>query len=94
MTLLTGGSLSPAVSLSKLSGKGLDLNAVLALVCRNLHVQVIERAGNSASLYGSVGTGHICILIKGIDGSYSIDAKGTEATLVASVMDEVKLLLS
>jgi hypothetical protein len=37
--LLTGGSLCPVVSLPRLTGRGLDMDGVLATVCKTLHLQ-------------------------------------------------------
>lgn len=54
----------------------------------------MERVGASASLYGSVGAGHVCILVKSTDGTFSVDAKGSDAAVVAALMDEIRPLLS
>jgi hypothetical protein len=55
---------------------------------------VIELVGTSASLYGAFGSGHVCLLVKSSEGTFSIDAKGSDAGLVASIVDEIKPYLA
>lgn len=55
---------------------------------------VVERVGSSASLYGSCGAGHVCVLVKAVDGAFSVDAKGSDASFVGAIMEELKPLLA
>ncbi|KAL5479765.1 hypothetical protein EMCRGX_G023338 [Ephydatia muelleri] len=93
--MLSGGSLCETKSLKAALSKTADYDSALAAIASGLHLVVLEKIENSASLHGtSVANHHVCLLVKSTgDGSLSINAKGGDATLVSNLLDEVKAFL-
>ncbi|KAL9951218.1 hypothetical protein ACROYT_G043842 [Oculina patagonica] len=72
-----------------------EFSSIITRICVLLHFAVVEQVDNSASLYAvSIQGHHLCALVKQLpDHSVSVDGKSTDASLVSSVLEEVKSLL-
>ncbi|KAM8940067.1 AP-3 complex subunit delta-1 isoform 2-T2 [Pelodytes ibericus] len=68
---------------------------LLAKICFYHHFTVVERVDSCASMYSrSIQGHHICLLVKKGDKSISIDGKCNEASLLSSLLSEIKTTLT
>ncbi|XP_063770865.1 AP-3 complex subunit delta-1 isoform X2 [Pseudophryne corroboree] len=87
--LLESGDLK-MISL-KVEGTSLSFHHLLAKICFYHRFTVIERVDSCASMYSrSIQGHHVCLLVKKGDNSISIDGKCSEATLLSSLLSEIK----
>ncbi|XP_068090071.1 AP-3 complex subunit delta-1 isoform X2 [Hyperolius riggenbachi] len=91
--LLESGDLK--MSSLKVEGTSLSFHHLLAKICFYHHFSVVERVGSCASMYSrSIQGHHVCLLIKKGENSISIDGKCDEASLLSSLLSEVKSTLA
>ncbi|KAM4808513.1 AP-3 complex subunit delta-1 [Rhinophrynus dorsalis] len=91
--LLESGDLK--ISSLKVDGTSLSFHHLLAKICFNHHFTVVERVDSCASMYSrSIQGHHICLLVKKGDNSISIDGKCSEASLLSSLLSEIKATLA
>ncbi|XP_044124951.1 AP-3 complex subunit delta-1 isoform X3 [Bufo gargarizans] len=91
--LLESGDLK--MSSLKVENTSLSFHHLLAKICFYHHFTVVERVDSCASMYSrSIQGHHTCLLVKKGDKSISIDGKCSEATLLSSLLSEIKASLS
>nr|KAG8543329.1 hypothetical protein GDO81_024911 [Engystomops pustulosus] len=91
--LLESGDLK--MSSLKVENTSLSFHHLLAKICFYHHFTVVERVDSCASMYSrSIQGHHTCLLVKKGDQSISIDGKCSEATLLSSLLSELKATLS
>ncbi|XP_053318538.1 AP-3 complex subunit delta-1 [Spea bombifrons] len=72
----------------------LSFHHLLAKICFYHHFTVIERVDSCASMYSrSIQGHHVCLLVKKGEKSISIDGKCNEASLLSSLLSEIKATL-
>ncbi|XP_071954379.1 AP-3 complex subunit delta-1-like isoform X2 [Antedon mediterranea] len=93
--LLSSGDLQAKISL-KLVTVAVEFHHALHRICFFTHCRLVERVGDTASLYScSIQNHHICLLVKLLaNNGISIEGKGSDATLLSSFMDDIKTVLS
>ncbi|XP_078354382.1 AP-3 complex subunit delta-1-like [Oculina patagonica] len=93
--LLGSGTLANKSSVKVTTPETTEFSSIITRICVLLHFAVVEQVDNSASLYAvSIQGHHLCALVKQLpDHSVSVDGKSTDASLVSSVLEEVKSLL-
>ncbi|MFT7819362.1 AP-3 complex subunit delta-1-like isoform X1, partial [Arapaima gigas] len=75
----------------RLQGISLPFHHLLAKICFHHHFSVVERIDSCASLYSrSIQGHHVCLLVKYVDQTVTIDSKCDESSLLGNVLDEVK----
>ncbi|KAE8631957.1 hypothetical protein XENTR_v10001373 [Xenopus tropicalis] len=68
---------------------------LLAKICFFHHFTVVERVDSCASMYSrSIQGHHVCLLVKKGGSSVSIDGKCSDASLLSSLLSEIKETLS
>ncbi|XP_077332105.1 AP-3 complex subunit delta-1 isoform X2 [Lithobates pipiens] len=73
----------------------LSFHHLLAKICFYHHFTVVERVDSCSSMYSrSIQGHHVCLLVKKGEKSISIDGKCSEATLLSSLLSEIKLTLA
>lgn len=94
-SLLSGGSLCETQSAKVKLANVRDFADALTLVSGSLHMVVVEKIEDSASLYGcSIAQHHVCLLVKAQGGGVlSVNVKGSESQLVSNILDEIKALV-
>ncbi|XP_057564906.1 AP-3 complex subunit delta-1 isoform X2 [Hippopotamus amphibius kiboko] len=91
--LLESGDLS--VSSLKVDGIKMSFQNVLAKICFHHHFSVVERVDSCASLYSrSIQGHHVCLLVKKGETSVSVDGKCSDATLLSSLLEEMRETLA
>uniref|UniRef100_A0A8C5F8B1 Adaptor related protein complex 3 subunit delta 1 n=1 Tax=Gadus morhua TaxID=8049 RepID=A0A8C5F8B1_GADMO len=91
--LLESGDLK--ASSVKLEGVVMPFPHLLARICFHHHFSVVERIDSCASMYSrSIQGHHVCLLVKTVSITVSIDAKCDEPSLLSNVLDEIKLTFS
>lgn len=61
----------------------------------SLSVAVVERVDSCASMYSrSIQGHHVCLLVKKGESSVSVDGKSNDATLLSSLLEEMKATLA
>ncbi|XP_072260958.1 AP-3 complex subunit delta-1 isoform X2 [Pyxicephalus adspersus] len=79
----------------KVENTSLSFHHLLAKICFYHHFTVVERVDSCASMYSrSIQGHHVCLLVKKGEKSISIDGKCNEATLLSSLLSEIKSTLS
>ncbi|KAJ8378563.1 hypothetical protein AAFF_G00238680 [Aldrovandia affinis] len=79
----------------RLEGISMPFHHLLAMICFHHHFSVVERIDSCASMYSrSIQGHHVCLLVKTVDQTVSIDAKCDESSLLGNVLDEIKLTFS
>ncbi|XP_005107703.1 AP-3 complex subunit delta-1 isoform X2 [Aplysia californica] len=92
--LLSNGELEEKAS-TKFSAVDAQLSPMLARVCFYLHFRVVEQVESSASLYSRSIQGHpVCLLVKLVDGTLSVEGKSSNQTFLSNVVEDVKTLLT
>lgn len=87
--LLESGDLS--VSSIKVDGIRMSFQNLLAKICFHHHFSVVERVDSCASMYSrSIQGHHVCLLVKKGERSVSVDGKCSDATMLGSLLDELK----
>ncbi|XP_054722236.1 AP-3 complex subunit delta-1-like [Uloborus diversus] len=73
-----------------------DFLHILAKICFHCHFSVMEQLGTSASLYSrSIQDDHVCLLVKVMNQNHIvIEAKGSNPSLISSLLEEIKSLFS
>ncbi|KAM5237869.1 AP-3 complex subunit delta-1 [Ctenodactylus gundi] len=80
-----------SMSSIKVDGISLSFQNLLAKICFYHHFSVVERVDSCASMYSrSIQGHHICLLVKKGESSVSVDGKCSDATLLSSLLEEVK----
>lgn len=70
---------------------GTNFNQVINWFSTKLHLVLVERVGETASLYGSTASNEqLCLLVKSNANNVSVEAKCTSQTLVDNLMNEIK----
>ncbi|CAI6350709.1 unnamed protein product [Macrosiphum euphorbiae] len=70
---------------------GTNFNQVINWFSTKLHLVLVERVGETASLYGSTASSEqLCLLVKSNLNNVSVEAKCTSQTLVDNLMNEIK----
>uniref|UniRef100_A0A2H8TWK9 AP-3 complex subunit delta-1 n=2 Tax=Melanaphis sacchari TaxID=742174 RepID=A0A2H8TWK9_9HEMI len=70
---------------------GTNFNQVINWFSTKLHLVLVERVGETASLYGSnASSEQLCLLVKSNLNNVSVEAKCTSQTLVDNLMNEIK----
>lgn len=70
---------------------GTNFNQVINWFSTKLHLVLVERVGETASLYGSTTSKEqLCLLVKSNSNNVSVEAKCTSQTLVDNLMSEIK----
>ncbi|XP_053559053.1 AP-3 complex subunit delta-1 isoform X2 [Bombina bombina] len=91
--LLESGDLK--MSSLKVEGTSLSFQHLLAKICFYHHFTVVERVDSCASMYSrSIQSHHVCLLVKMGDKSISIDGKCNDASLLSSLLSEIKATLT
>ncbi|XP_018418675.1 PREDICTED: AP-3 complex subunit delta-1 isoform X3 [Nanorana parkeri] len=73
----------------------LSFHHLLAKICFYHHFTVVERVDSCSSMYSrSIQGHHVCLLVKKGEKSISIDGKCSEATLLSSLLSEIKSTLA
>ncbi|XP_033106774.1 AP-3 complex subunit delta-1-like isoform X2 [Anneissia japonica] len=92
--LLSSGDLQAKNSLT-IASVPMEFNYALHRVCFFTHCRLVERVGDSASLYScSIQSHHICLLVKLLaNNGLSIEGKGSDSTLLSSFLDDIKAVL-
>lgn len=91
--LLESGDLTG--SCVKVDGITMTFRNVLAKICFHHRFSVVERVGSCASMYSrSIQGHHVCLLVKQAEQSVSVDVKCADATLLGSLLDELRATLS
>nr|XP_023699707.1 AP-3 complex subunit delta-1-like isoform X2 [Paramormyrops kingsleyae] len=87
--LLESGDLK--ASSVRLEGVSMPFHHLLARICFHHHFSVVERIDSCASMYSrSIQGHHVCLLVKTVDQTVSIDAKCDEPSLLENVLQEIK----
>lgn len=91
--LLESGDLS--MNSIKVDGISMSFQNLLAKICFYHHFSVVERVDSCASMYSrSIQGHHVCLLVKKGESSVSVDGKCSDATLLSSLLEEMKTTLS
>ncbi|KAM9330592.1 AP-3 complex subunit delta-1 [Gastrophryne carolinensis] len=91
--LLESGDLK--MSSLKVETTSISFHHLLAKICFYHHFTVVERVDSCASMYSrSIQGDHVCLLVKKGENYISIDGKCSEATLLSSLLNEIKSTLS
>uniref|UniRef100_A0A8C0XE55 AP-3 complex subunit delta-1 n=1 Tax=Castor canadensis TaxID=51338 RepID=A0A8C0XE55_CASCN len=91
--LLESGDLS--MSSIKVDGISVSFHNLLAKICFHHHFSVVERVDSCASMYSrSIQGHHVCLLVKKGESSVSVDGKCSDATLLSSLLEEMKATLA
>uniref|UniRef100_A0A8C0QSK2 AP-3 complex subunit delta-1 n=1 Tax=Chelonoidis abingdonii TaxID=106734 RepID=A0A8C0QSK2_CHEAB len=91
--LLESGDLH--MSSIKLDGISISFQHLLAKICFYHHFSVVERVDSCASMYSrSIQGHHVCLLVKKVSNSVSVDGKCNDSTLLSNLLDEMKETLS
>ncbi|XP_028627364.1 AP-3 complex subunit delta-1 [Grammomys surdaster] len=91
--LLESGDLS--MNSIKVDGISMSFQNLLAKICFYHHFSVVERVDSCASMYSrSIQGHHVCLLVKKGESSVSIDGKSSDATLLSSLLEEMKSTLA
>ncbi|XP_050546578.1 AP-3 complex subunit delta-1 [Daktulosphaira vitifoliae] len=70
---------------------GSNFNQIINWFSTKLHLVLVERVGETASLYSSTASNEqLCLLVKSIANNVSVEAKCTSQTLVDNLMNEIK----
>lgn len=70
---------------------GTNFNQIINWFSTKLHLVLVERVGETASLYGSTASSEqLCLLVKCSANNVSVEAKCTSQTLVDNLMSEIK----
>ncbi|OCU00564.1 AP-3 complex subunit delta-1 [Xenopus laevis] len=73
----------------------LSYHHLISKICFFHHFTVVERVDTCASLYSrSIQDHHVCLLVKKGGSSVSIDGKCSDASLLSSLLSEIKETLS
>ncbi|XP_062504625.1 AP-3 complex subunit delta-1-like isoform X2 [Corticium candelabrum] len=90
--LLSGGLLCEAQTVKLSPTKTSKFGQTLCHICSLLHLSVVERVEESASLYGSsIQKHHICLLVKSAEeGKVSVSAKSSDSSFIAHLLTELK----
>lgn len=68
-----------------------NFNQVINWFSTKLHLVLVERVGETASLYGSTASNEqLCLLVKSNSNNVSVEAKCTSQTLVDNLISEIK----
>uniref|UniRef100_A0A7M4EQP8 AP-3 complex subunit delta-1 n=1 Tax=Crocodylus porosus TaxID=8502 RepID=A0A7M4EQP8_CROPO len=79
----------------KVDGISISFQHLLAKICFHHHFSVVERVDSCASMYSrSIQGHHVCLLVKKVKNSVSVDGKCNEPTLLSNLLDEMKETLS
>ncbi|ERE72417.1 AP-3 complex subunit delta-1 isoform 1 [Cricetulus griseus] len=91
--LLESGDLS--MNSIKVDGISISFQNLLAKICFHHHFSVVERVDSCASMYSrSIQGHHVCLLVKKGENSVSVDGKCSDATLLSSLLEEMKTTLA
>uniref|UniRef100_A0A8C3T189 AP-3 complex subunit delta-1 n=1 Tax=Chelydra serpentina TaxID=8475 RepID=A0A8C3T189_CHESE len=91
--LLESGDLH--MSSIKVDGISISFQHLLAKICFYHHFSVVERVDSCASMYSrSIQGHHVCLLVKKVSNSVSVDGKCNDSTLLSNLLDEMKETLS
>ncbi|XP_038187100.1 AP-3 complex subunit delta-1 isoform X1 [Arvicola amphibius] len=91
--LLESGDLS--MNSIKVDGISMSFQNLLAKICFHHHFSVVERVDSCASMYSrSIQGHHVCLLVKKGESSVSVDGKCSDATLLSSLLEEMKTTLA
>jgi AP-3 complex subunit delta-1 len=93
--LLTDGSLTSKYA-TQCNASNADFSVTVAKICFHAHFTVVELVDKSVSLYSkSIQGHHVCLLVKQLaNGGLSIDGKSSDSSLLSSVVDEVKAIVT
>lgn len=70
---------------------GTNFNQVINWFSTILHLVLVERVGETASLYGSTSSSEqLCLLVKANGNNVSVEAKCTSQILVDNLISEIK----
>ncbi|VVC32420.1 Clathrin/coatomer adaptor, adaptin-like, N-terminal,Armadillo-type fold,Armadillo-like [Cinara cedri] len=70
---------------------GTNFNQVINWFSTKLHLVLVERVGETSSLYGSTASNEqLCLLVKSNANNVSVEAKCTSQALVDNLMSEIK----
>lgn len=79
----------------KVDGISMSFQNLLAKICFYHHFSVVERVDSCASMYSrSIQGHHVCLLVKKGESSVSVDGKSNDATLLSSLLEEMKATLA
>ncbi|XP_042552975.1 AP-3 complex subunit delta-1 isoform X2 [Dipodomys spectabilis] len=79
----------------KVDGTSMSFHNLLAKICFHHHFSVVERVDSCASMYSrSIQGHHVCLLVKKGENSVSVDGKCSDATLLSSLLEEMKATLA
>ncbi|XP_048197662.1 AP-3 complex subunit delta-1 isoform X1 [Perognathus longimembris pacificus] len=79
----------------KVDGISMSFHNLLAKICFHHHFSVVERVDSCASMYSqSIQGHHVCLLVKKGENSVSVDGKCSDATLLSSLLEEMKATLA
>ncbi|KAM4887521.1 AP-3 complex subunit delta-1 isoform 2-T2 [Thomomys bottae] len=79
----------------KVDGISMSFHSLLAKICFHHHFSVVERVDSCASMYSrSIQGHHVCLLVKKGENSVSVDGKCSDATLLSSLLEEMKATLA
>uniref|UniRef100_A0A8C6WCK4 AP-3 complex subunit delta-1 n=1 Tax=Nannospalax galili TaxID=1026970 RepID=A0A8C6WCK4_NANGA len=91
--LLESGDLS--MNSIRVDGISMSFQNLLAKICFHHHFSVVERVDSCASMYSrSIQGHHVCLLVKKGESSVSVDGKCSDATLLSSLLEEMKATLA
>ncbi|XP_026640787.1 AP-3 complex subunit delta-1 isoform X3 [Microtus ochrogaster] len=91
--LLESGDLN--MNSIKVDGISMSFQNLLAKICFHHHFSVVERVDSCASMYSrSIQGHHVCLLVKKGESSVSVDGKCSDATLLSSLLEEMKTTLA
>ncbi|CAO2641386.1 AP-3 complex subunit delta-1 [Lemmus lemmus] len=91
--LLESGDLS--MNSIKVDGIRVSFQSLLAKICFHHRFSVVERVDSCASMYSrSIQGHHVCLLVKKGESSVSVDGKCSDATLLSSLLEEMKTTLA
>ena len=66
-SLLSGGTLTDKQTIKVQLSKTVDFGSALSAIAAGLHLGIVERIEESASLYGSsISNHHVCLLVKSL----------------------------
>jgi len=70
---------------------GTNFNQVINWFSTKLHLVLVERVGETASLYGSTASNEqLCLLVKSNANNVSVEAKCTSQMLVDNLISEIR----
>ncbi|XP_046843480.1 AP-3 complex subunit delta-1-like isoform X1 [Xenia sp. Carnegie-2017] len=92
--LLSSGDLSEKISTEETISAEVGFTVIISKICYSLHLSVVERVDNSASLFGrSILQDNLCFLVKKNETTVTVDAKSSDNSLLLNIFEEVKSLL-